>query len=208
MLSVVFLENTNILYERRMRVDKIIIIFIAYIFVYKAYTQNLKSKSPIYFLFDRSSKEKCKIFNEGFYEKGDSIEIKKYQKITQRDGDIEFYICKERFYCRKSSVKDTIDISYLKQIELMSVGTIMEMIKNNKIIKDKKDIISIIPYRHNDLFGERKVYFLEREKNNKLVRYSVVWAWYMDCWGSQLYDDLINNGMCKELAISKDGSTL
>lgn len=135
---------------------------ILFIFFYYSFTQEEKR---IFIEFDSNSKsETCKISKEDRGRYHTISETKKFTKIVQKNGNIDFYICKELFSHKKE--KDTCNSNYLRNI------------KFSKIEDLKKTISKINPLYPSKVYPN--IYMVEKINDSVIVNYKVKWEYYIE----------------------------
>lgn len=117
------------------------------------------SKEIIYVLFDKQSKEKCKVSVEG---KG-YVMMNKYRKEYENYGNIiNFKICNESFTAQKTkSVIDTCHISSLNDTKFVDFKYLIKRYNSSDTLKHQ-------------LF--EKIYFFEKISEAKVIKYEVIWV--------------------------------
>ncbi len=116
-----------------------------------------EKKETVYLLFDKQSKEKCKVPVEG---KG-YLNLKKFRKEFQEDY-IYFRICDEIFTAHKiKSFKDTCSVKTLNNLKLVDFDYLV------------KRYNSVNEFKHH-IFD--KIYFIEKLSDNEIIKYEVTWV--------------------------------
>lgn len=121
-----------------------------------------QQKDKVYILFDLKSNQTCEVYKDG----GGLTKQRKFQIIHQRDGDIDFYVCKELFTLKKGLKPDTLSINFLKDIKFSETENL------------KKIVDEVNPFYPFKVF--KKVYLVEIINKTSLIRYDVKWQYYIE----------------------------
>ena len=134
-------------------------IILLHLFFSLIYAQN---KETIYLNFDINSKETCRTLKDG----GGYLNVKKFQKIKQKNGDLDFYICEELFLFKRNLEPDVCSIKQVKNIKISKIEDL-------KKIVDKEN--PLYPYR---VFPH--LYLVEKINDSTILKYKVKWEYYIE----------------------------
>ena len=126
-----------------------------------------------YLYFDANSDVTCLAdIEEDVGNANDKGDIKKYEK-TINDHIISFYVCLEMFnFNVREDRADTLHVSYLQQVKFAETEDMIEVI-------DKREKKIPFSYLNPDSAFE-EIYIIEKINNRQVVRYNVLWQYYIE----------------------------
>lgn len=125
-----------------------------------------KSEEIVFLHFENNSDATCDISEEQQGRFSGKTETKKYKKISQKNGEIHFYICKELFIFSNNKAKEILKSDYLKNIKFSAI----------------KDLINQV-HESNPLYPDKafdKIYIIEKISDKKITKYKVKWQYYIE----------------------------
>jgi hypothetical protein len=120
----------------------------------------------VYLQFNRCGEDICIIpkSEEGRYH--GKIEIKKYEKIKQVNGDIEFYICGELFIFNNKSKIETCSVTDSPPWKYSDIWELKKIINKKNILYPEKVF--------------EKVFLVEKFNDSTYFKYDVIWQYYIE----------------------------
>ncbi|MDW5290834.1 hypothetical protein [Formosa sp. PL04] len=123
-----------------------------------------QKEQAVYLSFNSKNDEFCQVQEKdrGRYHAVENT--KKYLKIEQKNGEIDFYICKELFTSKKEI--DTCDRTYLNKIKISKIEELKKVVdKTNPLYPDK-----VFP----------NLYLVEELNDTTIIKHKVRWKYYIE----------------------------
>lgn len=125
-----------------------------------------KEKEVVYLMFDPGSTEICNIPKEQQGRYHGIEKAKKYEKIRQKDGRIDFYICRELFQLDKLKKIDTCLTEQVINIKFSEIEDLIEKVNRENYLYPST------------LFD--KIYIFEKISDDQIAKYKVKWRYYIE----------------------------
>ena len=149
------------------------VILLIFISIFSSSYKKKKKKHPIYIEFKENSGEKCNVdtTRKGSFHYVNNVN--KYGKLVQENGDIYFYICREKFvYVKSQMEKRIVSKKFLNNKKLMNYDDLVIWL--NKM-EDKYPMGYRYPSKEFP-----KIFIPIKLSNCKMALYEVKWHYYIE----------------------------
>lgn len=126
------------------------------------------TKQEVNLYFDPGSMETCVLHESQIGRFHNEAEVKRYEKIQQLDGSIDFFLCKEMFQYKVSmhTLQKAISTTEIRNIKFSNINDLLEEVYKNN------------PLYPNSLFD--KIYIYEKQLDGSFIKYKVDWQYYIE----------------------------
>jgi len=125
-------------------------------------------KEDVNLYFEPNNKQNCSLnktqVGRFHSEKG----IMLFEKILQVNGDIDFYVCKEKFTYKvsKHGEKKIIPSELFKKVKFSKIDDLLELVQEKN------------PFYPGSMFD--KIFIYERQSDGNFLKYEVSWEYYIE----------------------------
>ncbi|MCM0041968.1 MAG: hypothetical protein NBV61_04295 [Algoriphagus sp.] len=125
-------------------------------------------KEDVNLYFEPNNKQNCSLnqtqIGRFHSEKG----IRLYEKILQVNGDIDFYVCKEKFRYEvsKHGEKKVIPSELIKNVKFSKIDDLLELVQEKN------------PFYPSSMFDE--IFIYEKQYDGSFLKYKVSWEYYIE----------------------------